>query len=62
MFDSEGANVCTVGADKAVNYWDLRNSQAPVFSLNGKSTFYQNLILKNDFRQILKLTKSKKIN
>jgi WD40 repeat protein len=41
--------VCTVGADKLVNYWDLRNTKAPVFSLEDSTSPLMNCdFLPND--------------
>lgn len=31
VFDSDGMNIASVGADKVVNYWDLRNVKTPIF-------------------------------
>jgi WD40 repeat protein len=32
VFDSEGTHVASVGADKVLNYWDLRNTKTPLFA------------------------------
>lgn len=32
VFDNDGMNIASVGADKLLNYWDLRQTKTPVFS------------------------------
>jgi WD40 repeat protein len=44
-FDGDGEYVATCGADKIVNYWDLRNPAKPVFT-NGD---IKNVLLCCDF-------------
>ena len=35
-YSHDGIHVASVGADKVLNYWDLRKTQKPIFSNNGK--------------------------
>ena len=30
-FDNDGISIASVGADKVLNFWDVRNTKAPVF-------------------------------
>jgi WD40 repeat protein len=32
VFDNDGISVASVGADKVLNFWDLRSTKKPVFS------------------------------
>ena len=31
VFSTDGLNAASVGADKVLNYWDLRNTKVPLF-------------------------------
>ena len=31
VFSNDGQNAASVGADKVLNYWDLRNTKTPLF-------------------------------
>jgi len=53
VFDSDGANIASVGADNVLNFWDLRNTKAPVFQNKQSNTCLMSCdFLQND-QQIL---------
>jgi WD40 repeat protein len=45
VFDGDGTNLASVGADKVLNYWDARNTAKPVFSIKD----FKNVLMSVDF-------------
>ena len=45
VFDNDAAFIATVGADKVLNYWDIRNTAKPLFSMNDSP----NVLMSVDF-------------
>ena len=53
VFDNDGMNIASVGADKLVNFWDVRNTKAPVFSNNESPNILMSVDFMPNDQQIL---------
>jgi hypothetical protein len=53
VFDNDAAFVASVGADKVLNYWDLRNTAKPLFSFSDSPNVLMNVDFMPNDQQIL---------